>query len=440
LSLARHPEKGKTVRSTAAQVITSVVNQHCSLASVLPPALEKLPPDQRALTQELVYGTLRWYPKLFAVLAQLIKKPFKRKDRDIESLLLIGFYQLIYLNIPPHAVLSQTVEAAVTFNKIWAKGVINGVLRQFSRQQEHLINTADKHESAQYAHPQWFINQIKQAWPDHWQSILHGNNERPPMTLRINQSQSNPVDVGLSFAKENISFTRAAINPMAITLEQPVGVDKIPGFNQGILSVQDGAAQLAATILAPQPNETILDLCAAPGGKTCHLLELQPSIALSAVDNDTERLKRVQQNLDRLHLTANIICGDASEVESWWDGVFYDRILLDAPCSATGVIRRHPDIKLLRTEADIERLQAIQRSILASAWKILKQGGTLLYATCSILPQENQQQIARFLAVQNDAELLPLDVAWGIDSGYGRQIFPSTNGMDGFFYALLRKN
>ncbi len=428
-----------TPRTIATDLVTQVCRDHRSLSSILTTTLERLEPQQRALAQELSFGTLRWYHQLDFLLSRLIKKPIKAKDTDIKSLLLVGLYQLVHTKIPEHAAISETVESSEHLGKGWAKGLINAVLRHYLREQAALIRQMEAEPCAALSHPPWLCGMIKKSWPQQWQSILNQNNQRPPMTLRINQQTIDPPLFKQHLSANSITFTESQWNINAVTLDQPMSVDAIPGFSEGHLSVQDGAAQIAATLLNPQPDEHILDLCAAPGGKTTHLLEMEPTIKLTAVDNDPKRLERVGQNLNRLHLSANVICGDATQPDTWWDKQPFDRVLLDAPCSATGVIRRHPDIKLLRNYDDIQRLVPIQKQILDSTWMMLKTEGLLLYATCSILPQENSEQIRQFLESHSDAELLPLNVTWGINTGFGHQRLPGSDGMDGFFYALIRK-
>ncbi|MGL4750616.1 MAG: 16S rRNA (cytosine(967)-C(5))-methyltransferase RsmB, partial [Shewanella sp.] len=300
-----------------------------------------------------------------------------------------------------------------------------------------LTPLSNESETLSYNTPGWFIKRLKAAYPDNWQEIIQQSHERPPMWLRNNRlSQSR--DEYLTALSELEIEASAGLSDDAILLAAPKDVATLPRFHEGASSVQDGAAQWAATLLAPQANELVLDACAAPGGKSCHLLELEPSIKLVAVDFDAKRLERVQQNLDRLSLKAEVIHGDAANIDSWWQGEQFDRILLDAPCSATGVIRRHPDIKWLRKNHDIEELAELQRQILDHCWKWLKPGGTLLYATCSILPQENRDQISAFLARTADAKLDTL-VQQASSQDIGWQITPGQHNMDGFYYARLLK-
>lgn len=411
----------------------------------LPDALASFKSDNPSLTQAMSYGVIRYYQQLEFFASQLVNKPLRKKDHDIQLLILLGIYQLDAMNIPAHAAVSETVKVCTTLKKDWARNFVNGVLRQFQRQQQQLHTAIIENTEARYSHPQWLVDELKNAWPDDWQTILQANNKQPPMTLRVNRQQATRENYQAALLKHHITSHTHAYAPDALTLEAPCDVNNLPGFTEGHCSVQDASAQLAALLLAPRANESILDACAAPGGKTAHILELQPELKrLVALDVEEKRLQGILENLQRLALSAEVICGDAARPEEWWDNQPFDRILLDAPCSATGVIRRHPDIKLLRREEDIPRLVKLQQQILDQLWPLLKPGGILIYATCSVLPQENTQQIEQFLARTADANLVELEAGWGIKTSAGRQILPGINqpdayGMDGFFYAQLVK-
>ena len=367
---------------------------------------------------------------------QLMKKPLVGKQRVCHFLLLVGIYQIKYTRIPDHAAVSETVAAAIKLKCPHLKGVINGVLRNYQRQDEEQ-GQADLPDPVKYNHPGWFIKKLQSAYPETWQDILQANQEKPPMWLRVNQKHHSVNEYLERLSSAEINHSHIDEKTGAIALQQAVDIDRLPGFTYGHVSIQDGAAQQAAYLLDCQSGEKILDCCAAPGGKTCHILEHTCDLeSVTAIDIEMERLQRVKENLERLQLQANVIVGDAAKPDTWWDGKPYDRILLDAPCSGTGVIRRHPDIKWLRKAGDIVTLAKLQRQILKKTWTLLKPGGTLLYATCSILPEENNQQIAQFLIETPDAELLPLtscpdDIGW--------QILPNENSMDGFYYAKLLK-
>lgn len=411
-----------------------------SLSDVLPEAAPRLnDATHNALLQELVYGTLRWIPQLEAVAHQLLHKPLKNKDSDVFALLLVGLYQLIHMRVAPHAAVSLSVAAAEELKKEWAKGLLNALLRGYQRDPE-LLQRAHCAESAAFAHPDWLLRRLKKDWPEDWSAIAAANNARPPMTLRVNRRRQSR-DVYLAQLQQAELDARVhAEAPDALILSAPVDVDRLPGFARGFVSVQDAAAQLAAVLLDAQPGERVLDACAAPGGKSAHLLERQPDLAeLVAVDRDAQRMRRVSETLRRLELVATCVVGDAGDVSSWWDGRLFDRILLDAPCSATGVIRRHPDIKMLRQAEDIAQVVAEQARLLAALWTTLRPGGLLLYATCSVLRDENDGQLRRFLDAHPDAMHEPIVVQWGRACEVGRQILPGEADMDGFYYACIRK-
>jgi 16S rRNA (cytosine967-C5)-methyltransferase len=370
------------------------------------------------------------------ILNELLDKPLK--DWDVKALALVGLYQLKYMRVKPHAAVSETVLAAR--KKPWAKALVNALLRRYLREQGNLEQKADNVQSAAFSHPDWLIRQIEQDWPQQAQQILLENNLQPPMALRVNLARVSRAQFLKQLSEQGIAAVAVSFCPSAIILEEPVAVDFLPGFAEGLVSVQDTAAQLAAGLLDVQAGHRVLDVCAAPGGKTAHILEFQPQLKeMVAVDVDEIRLQRISDTMRRLKLSAKLVVGDAANPQDWWDGQPFDRILLDAPCSALGVIRRHPDIKLLRRAEDIKSLQALQENILHAVWPLLAPGGIMLYATCSILKQENEQQIEAFLAEHADAVELPIDAAWGFAGCHGRQIMTGESAMDGFYYARLGK-
>lgn len=424
------------LRALAAKVIFQVLEKGISLSVALPDQQRHLESGKdKALLAELCYGVMRYLPQIDKQVSDCMSKPLKGKQRIVHQLLLVGCYQLYFTRIPSHAAISETAEACRQLKFEGMVKVVNGVLRTIQRQEKPLSTDND---TLTHNTPAWIIKRLKDAYPENWQHIIEQSHQRPPMWLRNNQ-QSQMRDTYLNtLAEIEIEATPGSSND-AILLASPRDVMQLPGFEMGSVSVQDGAAQWAATLLAPQGNELVLDACAAPGGKTCHLLELAPNIQLVAVDNDAKRLERVQQNLDRLSLKAELIHGDAADIDSWWQGDKFDRILLDAPCSATGVIRRHPDIKWLRKNNDIEELAALQLQIVDHCWKWLKSGGTLLYATCSILPQENKDQVSAFLQRTPNATLVPIEQQAN-PNDIGWQIVPGQENMDGFYYARLVKD
>ncbi|WP_448249583.1 16S rRNA (cytosine(967)-C(5))-methyltransferase RsmB [Thalassotalea agariperforans] len=424
------------IRALAAKCTFNVVDKGRSLSEELPDFQLKAEVKDKALLQELCFGVLRYLPELENDVRQFIDKPLKGKQRVFHFLMLVGVYQIKYMRIPDHAALSETVNACKPLKNTHLKGLVNAVLRSFQRAQANNESQSTLPEPIVFNHPSWFINKVKAAYPEQWQNILVANLARPPMWLRVNQQHNSVAQYQQKLAQLDIEICQQDKTSGALLLTNPIDVNKLPQFSDGHVSVQDAAAQQAAVILQAQAGERILDCCAAPGGKTCHMLELEPSLEMTAIDVEAHRLSRVQENLQRLQLDAHLIAGDATQPDTWWDGKLYDRILLDAPCSATGVIRRHPDIKWLRKADDIEKLSALQQQILKNIWPLLKSGGTLLYATCSILPQENDQQIEQFLANNSDATLVKINDSDQI----GWQILPSEQNMDGFYYAKLIKS
>jgi 16S rRNA (cytosine967-C5)-methyltransferase len=428
-------------RLAVVKILLQVTQHGRNLPDAIAKYSDKIDHSEHGFVQAMSYGVIRFYPRLTFIANQLISKPLKAKDQDVMLLILSGLYQLIEMRIPDHAAVSETVKITRTLKKAWAKNLVNAVLRNYQRQAVDIGQKIEKNAEANYAHPYWWIKLIKQSWSedDRWQQILDANNHNPPMTLRLNTAYIKREKYLELLEENNISASIAKHSPDAISLNKPVMVNQLPLFKQGKVSVQDEAAQLAAILLNPQKGERVLDACAAPGGKTIHLLERQQDIDLLAIDIEESRLKRVQENLDRTRLKARLLAANAFDPDSWWDKKSFDRILLDAPCSASGVIRRHPDIKLLRQENDIAKLVHDQQQILNALWPLLKPGGMLLYATCSVLPEENTLQIQHFLQQHADAELQPINADWGQQQIAGRQVLPGEDGMDGFFYALIQK-
>ena len=428
------------VRAAAAEVIASVLRGK-SLSALLPEYSDRVAEKDRALLKEMCFGTMRWYPQIAILLKQLLAKPLREKDLEVQGLLACGLYQLMHMRIAEHAILNETVSATTKLKRRWAKGLVNAVLRNFQRQRQELLEQQESSQVFQSAHPKWLLNKIAESWPAQTaKQIIAANNHQAPMTLRVNALRSSRADYLIQLAEAEISGSEACHSPQGILLNAPMDVSLLPEFANGYISVQDEAAQLAAPLLLLEPGQIVLDACCAPGGKTCHILESQPDLArVVAVDLEPRRLTRVEENLQRLGLEAEIIAADAGDTQQWWDGQHFDRILIDAPCSASGVIRRHPDIKILRKPADIAKLSAIQLLLINKLWQTLKTGGILLYATCSVLPDENDQVIEQFLAANADASLLSIDADWGTKTDYGRQLFPKINGNDGFYYSRLQK-
>lgn len=391
-----------------------------------------------SLARQIAFGVLRHYFELASKVDCLVTKPLAEKNWDIQLLIMSGIYSIDHLNRPVHASVNACVETTVELNKVWAKKLVNGVLRNYLRKKEAITNEISKDPEAATNHPQWLISRIQSAYPDHATSIFEANNIQPPMTLRVNLKQQTREDYLAALSNADIEASIGEHAATAIYLARPVAVDKLPDFETGAVSVQDEASQLVAPLMDVLPNMQVLDACAAPGGKSCHILERYPDIILVALDKDKKRLERVKENVKRLQLECQTVASDLMNFEP--KEQLFDRILLDGPCSASGIIRRHPDIKLLRRDTDIDKLAATQLELLAKAWSLLKEEGELIYSTCSILPEENEMVIATFCSETPAAKTIPIDTTWGIASEHGRYLLPAPNSTDGFFYAKLKKH
>ena len=426
-------------RRAALEGVLAVLGRKESLLRTLPSLLASLPAAQdRAFTQSLVLGTVRFEPRLSALLSMMLDKPLKRGDLAVQACLLLGLYQLIYLETPPHAAVSESV-SLVPRHLPWARGLVNGVLRKFTRESRGLLAAVDRHRDARLAHPGWLLDALQRSWGDDYETIAQANNLPGQLTIRINEHVGTREGWKKHAEAAGIKVTDSVFASNGLALDKAGDPGLLPGFNQGAFAVQDGAAQLAAPLLAPEHHHRILDACAAPGGKTGHIAEIAADAQVTALEMDAGRTARMRENLARLGHEVEIVVGDACEPASWWNGERFDRILLDVPCSATGIIRRHPDIKLLRGASDMGPLIDTQAKMLRALWPTLAAGGRLLYATCSVLREENHEQITAFLAQQSDAEHVPIDASWGRAMPAGRQILPGEAGMDGFYYALLQK-
>ena len=407
------------------------------------PAGNEIPPEW-AHTRALCYGSVRYFHRLDAMLAQLLRKPLKKTDQDLKWLLLLGLYQLFYSDKPAHACVNETVKLVRPLNKDWARALVNGVLRTAQRQAETLQQIADSRPASRYSLPDWLWQRLAGDYPEQADTIASALLTQAPMYLRVNLVQSSREAYQQRLEQSGMAAS-AGLVPTSLLVEQAQAVDALPGFADGACSIQDESAQFASYWLDLAPGQRVLDACAAPGGKTAAMAELQPGLgALHAIDCDPQRQQRTAETCQRLQIQATLKTADAARPETWWDGEPYDRILLDAPCSATGVIRRHPDIKLLRRSADIEPLNQQQRALLEALWPLLRAGGKLLYVTCSLLKSENQSIIRAFLADHSDAVLLPVNLPAGLHSvsqadDPGLQILPMPGGRDGFYFALLGK-
>ena len=427
-------------RLAAARALASVLSGKASLGSSLPPLLDKVDARDRGLAQDLAFGTARWQPRLALIAEKLLQKPFKAADHDVEALLLVGLYQLFYTRIPAHAAIGETVACVDKLKKTSLKGLLNAVLRNAQRDGEAICASLERDPVLHSAHPRWLQKALKANWPEHWQAICAANNAHPPLILRVNRRLCSRDAYLAELAAVGIAASPSTYSRDGIVLAQACDVTGLPGFAAGHVSVQDEAAQLAADLLQLAPGQRVLDACCAPGGKTCHLLEAEPKLArVLGVDLEAKRLVRVRENLARLGLAAELIAADGRDLASWWDGQPFQRILLDAPCSATGVIRRHPDIKLTRQASDISALASLQGELLDALWTTLEVGGILLYATCSVLPEENSDNIGAFLARTPGARELDIDGEFGLKQAHGRQLLPQVDGHDGFYYAKLIK-
>ncbi len=429
------------IRLVAARIINDVTEGR-SLSDCLDAALPSLKDSRdRGFVQAVCYGVCRFYTRLDVILSHLLQKPMSAKDGDVHALILVGLYQLMAMRIPEYAAVTETVNATEKLNKSWARGFVNAILREYLRSKDRVEREIQNDAEALYAHPEWWIDAIKKAWPDQWQAILDANNQHPPFSLRVNQQMQTREQYLLTLLEKEYAAAPILETQSGIILDVPMAAESLPGFSAGHISVQDGAAQLAAEIMDLKPGLRVLDACAAPGGKLTHLLEVEPQLAtVVAVEKDKSRIKSITENLHRLNQEAVCLCEDAANVKAWSNGKEFDRILLDAPCSASGVVRRHPDIKLLRMESDIAEFAKEQSRLLNALWPVLAPGGIFLYATCSIFPEENVNVLKQFMNSHSDAVEEPIQAEWGIACEVGRQILPGMHNMDGFYYARLNKS
>jgi 16S rRNA (cytosine967-C5)-methyltransferase len=430
------------VRASAATLVSQVIDRGRSLDELLAGDAEA--GSARGLKRSLCYGTLRWHFRLVEVLRRLCERPLEQMAPELRALLEVGLFQLVSGEVAPHAAVAETVGAARVLGHDRASGFVNAVLRRLQREQEALLAAVDIDLAVRTAHPRWFVDMLRRDRPEAFEAILNADNAHPPMWLRVNRMRTDPATYAADLEAAGRRVTRHAYAPDALLIEPPTDVHSLPGFAEGLASVQDAAAQLAVDLLGPQPGERVLDACAAPGGKTCHLLERVAGQAqVTALDVSEARLSRVRENLERLGLEARVLAGDVTQPRDWWDGRPYDRILLDVPCSATGVIRRHPDIKVLRRGRDIPALARRQADMLAAAWGLLRPGGTLLYTSCSVLRAEDEGVVEGFLAGTSDATDLTPGRTGGWPArrtaGPGYLVQSGEADMDGFYYACLGK-
>ncbi len=427
-------ETGAVVRARAAQALSAVLDG-ATIEAALAEVWEEVPARDRALARELCAGSLRHYQRLDGILAQMLDRPLRRKDRVVRALALIGLYQLAQTRIPAHAAVSATVGAVAVLDRRHARGLVNALLRRYQRDAAELEEALT--EASRNAHPEWLWSRLGEQWPQQQREIANANNARPPMTLRVNRLRCSREEYISSLQEAGIECSEVAHSETALRLATPLDVHDLPGFDDGLCSVQDETAQLAARCVDLRPGLRILDACAAPGGKACHLLELCPEANLTAMDVSSERLQRVEENLRRLNLNATLREGDASKPALLEK--HFDLVVVDAPCSATGVIRRHPDIKVLRRSEDIKGFAAQQLDILNGVWPLLVPGGELLYVTCSVLREENSDVVAAFLTSRDDASEVPLSLPGALPCTHGQQILPQVSAGDGLYFAKLAR-
>ena len=427
------------LRLTASRIISDVTEGR-SLSDCLESVLPAIKDNRdRAFVQAICYGVCRFYPRLDLVLSHLLEKPMRENDSDVHALLLVGLFQLMAMRIPDYAAVTETVNATEKLKKPWARGLVNAILREYLREREAMEKEIQLDEEALYAHPEWWIKSIRKDWPAEWQTTLNANNDHPPFALRVNQQKITREKYLEKLQAADYSAHIIPETTSGIILDAPIAAEALPGFSQGEVFVQDGAAQLAAELLQLAPDLRVLDACAAPAASLPYT-EIQPDLsAVIAVDKEASRISSIKENLVWLNMNAECIHADVNNVKAWWDGKCFDRILLDAPCSASGVVRRHPDIKLLRYPSDVPAFAMEQKKLLTSLWPLLNKGGLLLYATCSVFQEENTQVLEDFLKTQPDAREEIIPTSFGLACRVGRQILTGMHEMDGFYYALLRK-
>lgn len=430
---------GAPLRAHAARALARIALDGVSLRTELAAASGGIAdPRDRALLAAMLFESARGWLRWDAAASALLDKPLPPRARELRALLVVGFVQLAVLDLPHYAVVAACVEAARLLGQPRHAGLVNAILRRFLRERVALEAQLDRDPVTRHAHPRWLIDAIATDWPAQAEAILAANNRQAPLTLRVNRRRTERGALLARFEEAGVAAQAPEALPDALVLEQSQDVTRLPGYAQGLFSVQDGAAQRVADLLELRDGLRALDACAAPGGKAAHALE-RADVALLALDRDAARLPRIDENLRRLGLEATVRAGDAAQPERWWDGHAFDRILIDAPCSATGIVRRQPDVKLHRRAADLAPLAATQRRLLDASWPLLAPGGRLVYATCSLLRIENQAVLAQFLDAHDNAVASPLPDRFGLAAGAGRQNLPGEGGMDGFYYAVLEK-
>lgn len=434
---AQGHSRGAELRACAATAVHAVAHCGRSLDAALSGVRGRIAESERSALQEMTYGSIRWYDRLRVTPESWMRRTLRRRDLDVLSLTVVGMYQLQHMRIAPHAAVSETVAACAIMGKSWATGLVNHLLRRALR--EGPLPDPMLSDAQRLSMPDWLLEHVRNAWPVCWERVIDASNARPPMVLRVNRRRITRTAYLQRLQDAGLNALPCAVSTDGIQLESSVAPSRLPGFDEGFASVQDESAQLVARALAPCSGERILDACAAPGGKTAHILELANGPAeVTAVDLP-ERVGLLRDTLARLGLVARIVAADVTAPQSWWDGRCYDRVLVDAPCSGTGVLRRHPDIKHLRRPEDLESYTSRQLRLLNRVWPLLRPGGHLLYVTCSILPVENEEVARRFLADHPTAQEHPLGKEFGLPRNPGRQRLPGLAQGDGFFYVCFEK-
>nr|WP_255494674.1 16S rRNA (cytosine(967)-C(5))-methyltransferase RsmB [Luteibacter sp. Sphag1AF] len=428
-----------STRALAAEAMADVALAGHSLREVIDRTSKKIPDARdRALLMALLSEGARWWPRYDAAIDRLLDKPLRRNEPTIHALLVLGIIQLEVLELPGYAAVAATVEAARELRRPRLAGLVNAVLRRWQRERDTLITALDATPATRHAHPAWLAKAISSDWPGHAEDIFATNNQEPSLMLRVNRHRADREEVAEAL---RVSGQNVALHPWltdALVLPHSTDVTRLPGFAEGHFAVQDGAAQVPVDLLDVRDGQRVLDACAAPGGKACHVLE-RADVTLTAVEFEASRASRIQQNLDRLGLRASIIIGDAGAPDAWWDGVPFDRILIDAPCSATGVIRRRPDVRLHRRPNDIAALNAQQYRILDGLWPTLATGGRLVYVTCSLLRAENEAIVLHWLSTRSDARAVDITLPVGQAAAVGWQILPGNGDLDGMYFAVIEK-
>ena len=423
------------VCAVAATIVDDVLSRGRTLDNAARHRLRTTRPESWPEVREIAWGSIRWTYRYRPILRHRLHKPVRQRESVLENLMLCALYQYDHLDEPEYAITSSTVDAARILGRKHSRQLVNAVLRSHLRDRDPVFETTAEFR---YATPEWLLSAVRHAWPDNWQEILDNFNLHPPLSLRVNPLHNSREAYLARLKQAGLSASPSQLSPWAVTLEKPVPVTKLPGFADGDVSVQDAAAQLSPLLLGALENQRVLDACAAPGGKTGQLAELtEQGFFLKALDMP-DRIHLIEENLQRLGLTAQISAADATQPGQWWDGEPYDVVLLDAPCSGSGVIRRHPDIRVLRRGSDIPALADKQLLLLRRLWPVLKSGGRLLYVTCSILPAENDDLVDTFLKLEPEAKISRVDFSHGIKTRLGHQFLPGKQG-DGLYYAMLHK-